>query len=52
MEGEILTDRQLRYLNRLTIFIRKLLRLVPADQRAELEDEFDSILKDSIESND
>ena len=39
-----MTDKQLRYINRLTVFIRKLLRLVPTDKRDELEDEFDEIL--------
>lgn len=39
-----MTDKQLRYINCLTVFVRKLLKLVPQDQREELEDEFDSIL--------
>ena len=39
-----MTDIQLRYINKLTVFVRKLLKLVPRDQREELEDEFDSIL--------
>lgn len=39
-----MTDKQLRYINRLTVFVRKLLRLVPQDKREELENEFDSIL--------
>lgn len=43
---EEMTDRQLRYLNRLTIFVRKLLRLVPQEMRDELENEFDEILAD------
>lgn len=43
---EELTDRQLRYMNRLTIFVRKLLRLVPQEKREELEVEFDEILAD------
>ena len=42
--SEYMTDKQLRYLNRLTVFIRKLLKLVPQDKREELENEFDSIL--------
>lgn len=41
-----MTDRQLRYMNRLTIFVRKLLRLVPQEMRDELENEFDEILAD------
>ena len=39
-----MTDKQLRYINRLTVFVRKLLKLVPQDKREELENEFDSIL--------
>ena len=42
--NEIMTDKQLRYINRLIIFVRKLLKLVPQDKREELESEFDSIL--------
>ena len=42
--SEDMTDKQLRYINRLTVFVRKLLRLVPQDKREELENEFDSIL--------
>ena len=41
-----MTDRQLRYINKLTIFVRKLLRLVPQDMRDDLEKEFDEILSD------
>lgn len=39
-----MTDTQLRYINRLTVFVRKLLKMVPQDKREELEDEYDSIL--------
>lgn len=39
-----MTDRRLRYINRLTVFVRKLLKLVPQEKREELENEFDSIL--------
>lgn len=46
MNSEELTDRQLRYVNRLTVFIRRLLKLVPEDKREELENEFDDILLD------
>lgn len=42
--SENMTDKQLRYINRLTVFVRKLLKLVPQDKRDELEDEFDNIL--------
>ena len=36
-----MTDKQLRYINRLTVFVRKLLKLVPQERREELENEFD-----------
>ena len=45
-----MTDNQLKHLNRLYQFIRKLLKLVPQDKREELEDEFDNILQSNIES--
>lgn len=41
---ENMTDKQLRYINRLTVFVRKLLKLVPNEKREELENEFDVIL--------
>lgn len=44
-----MTDKQLRYINRLTVFVRKLLRLVPQDKREELENEFDNILLEVTE---
>lgn len=44
-----MTDKQLRYINRLTVFVRKLLKLVPQEQREELENEFDSILLEVAE---
>lgn len=44
MSNEPMTDKQLRYINRLTVFVRKLIKLIPQDKRNELEDEFDSIL--------
>ena len=44
-----MTDKQLRYINRLTVFVRKLLKLVPQDRREELEYEFDSILLEVAE---
>lgn len=47
--GETMTDKQLRYINRLTVFVRKLLKLVPQDKREELENEFDSILLEVTE---
>ena len=46
-----MTDKQLRYINRLTVFVRKLLKLAPQDLRDELENEFDEILLDVNESN-
>ncbi|MCM1127588.1 MAG: hypothetical protein NC429_14100 [Lachnospiraceae bacterium] len=39
-----MTDKQLRYISMLTVFVRKLLKLVPQEKREELENEFDSIL--------
>ena len=50
-EDENMTDKQLRYINRLTVFVRKLLKLVPQDQQEELENEFDSILLQVTEPN-
>ena len=44
-----MTDKQLRYINRLTVFVRKLLKLVPQDKREDLENEFDSILLEVTE---
>ena len=35
----------------LTVFVRKLLKLVPQERRDELEDEFDSILLEVTEPN-
>ena len=50
MGGSPMTDNQLKHLNRLYQFIRKLLRLVPQESREQLEEEFDKILQDNIES--
>ena len=50
-EDENMTDKQLRYINRLTVFVRRLLRLVPQDKREGLENEFDSILLEVTEPN-
>lgn len=50
-EAENMTDKQLRYINRLTVFVRKLLKLVPQEQREDLENEFDSILLEVTEPN-
>ncbi|MBD5505865.1 MAG: hypothetical protein HDR09_19510 [Lachnospiraceae bacterium] len=50
-EVDNLTDKQLRYINRLTVFVRKLLKLVPPEKREELENEFDSILLEATEPN-
>ena len=47
--GEYMTDKQLRYINRLTVFVRKLLKLVPQEKREDLENEFDSILLEVTE---
>lgn len=49
--SEPMTDKQLRYINRLTVFVRKLLKLVPQEKREELENEFDSILLETAETN-
>lgn len=49
--GDRMTDTQLRYINRLTVFVRKLLRLVPQEKREELENEFDSILLEVTEQD-
>lgn len=49
---EVMTDKQLRYINRLTVFVRKLLKLVPQEQRESLEDEFDSILLEVTQQDD
>ena len=46
-----MTDKQLRYINRLTVFVRKLLKLAPQDQREDLENEFDNILLEVTEPN-
>lgn len=44
-----MTDKQLRYINRLTVFVRQLLKLVPQEKREELEKEFDDILLEVAE---
>ena len=49
--GGSMTDKQLRYINRLTVFVRKLFKLVPQEKREELENEFDSILLEVTDSN-
>ena len=46
-----MTDKRLRYINRLTVFVRKLQRLVPQERREELENEFDSILLEVVEQD-
>ena len=50
-EVDNMTDKQLRYINRLTVFVRKLLKLAPPEKREELENEFDSILLEVTEPN-
>ena len=50
MGGSPMTDNQLKHLNRLYQFIWKLLRLVPKEEREKLEEEFDKILQENIES--
>lgn len=44
-----MTDRQLVYIGRMTMFIRKLLKLIPSEKRENLENEFDLILLDKDE---
>ncbi len=51
-EQDVMTDKQLRYINRLTVFVRKLLKLVPQERREELENEFDSILLEVTQPDD
>lgn len=51
-EKDVMTDKQLRYINRLTVFVRKLLKLVPQERREELENEFDSILLEVTQPDD
>ena len=45
-----MTDKQLCYINRLTVFVRKLLKLVPQEKREELENEFDNILLEVVDT--
>lgn len=45
-----MTDGQFKHLTRLHQFIRKLLKLVPTEQRELLEKEYDDILQSDIES--
>lgn len=54
MKSEVdnMTDKQLRFINRLTVFVRKLLKLVPQDIRDDLENEFDSILLEVTKPDD
>ncbi len=54
MKSEVdnMTDKQLRFINRLTVFVRKLLKLVPQDMRDDLENEFDSILLEVTKPDD
>ena len=47
-----MTDKQLRFINRLTVFVRKLLKLVPQEMRDDLENEFDSILLEVTKPDD
>lgn len=43
-----MTDRQFKHLTRLHMFIRKLLKLIPQEQREMLEKEYDDILQSEI----
>lgn len=44
-----MTDKKLQYINRLIVFARKLLKLVPQEKREDLENEFDAILLEVTE---
>lgn len=44
MKQSEMTDKQLIYIAKMTMFIRKLLKLVPSEKRESLENEFDLIL--------
>ena len=46
MKQSEMTDKQLIYIAKMTMFIRKLLKLVPPEKRESLENEFDLILID------
>lgn len=46
-----MTDLQLRFINRLTVFVRKLLKLIPPEKKEALENEFDRILLEVTESD-
>lgn len=46
-----MTDKQLRYINRLTVFVRKLLKFVPQEKREDFENEFDAILLEVTETS-
>ena len=52
MSNGNMTDKQLRFINRLTVFVRKLLKLVPQEMRDDLENEFDSILLEVTKPDD
>ncbi len=46
MKEAEMTDKQLIYISKMTMFIRKLLKLIPSEKRESLENEFDLILLD------
>ncbi len=46
MKQSEMTDKQLIYIAKIIMFIRKLLKLVPSEKRESLENEFDLILID------
>ena len=50
MNNEGMTDFQLKYLNSIYLYIRKILRSVPEEEREKLEEEIDKILSYNINS--
>ena len=51
MVGDNMTDKQLLFINRLNVFVRKLLKLIPQNMRDELEQEYDTILLEVTKSD-
>lgn len=49
MEGETMTDNQFKGLNRLILFIQKLMAELPEDKRLEFQKDFEAILKANSE---
>ena len=51
MAGDNMTDKQLLFINRLNVFVRKLLKMIPQNMRDELEQEYDTILLEVTKSD-